>query len=123
VGCLFGERHNWSYAKFEAVTYLAQDYEPIQPGQDLPEGSKTHVSKIIKKHGGVLKRARKLNNKSGNFERDYRRTVDSWIADPLFLYLWARKHKKYEERKAKSNMSELLGLAREALKPLSPKDF
>ena len=123
VGCLFGKRHNWSYAKFEAVTYLAQNYKPIQLGQDLPKGSKTHISKIIKKHGGALKTARKLSDKVGNVGRDYRRTVDSWIEDPLFLYLWARKYEKYQNYKAKYNYDELLNVAKQALSSSNSKNF
>ncbi len=123
VGCLFGERHGLSPAKFEAIAYLALDYEPIQRGHDLPEGTKTNISKIIKKHGGVLKTARKLSSKSGNFERDYRRTVDSWIADPLFLYMWARQYEKYQNRKAKGNFAERVDVAKQALSSSKSKDF
>ncbi|MCC6598104.1 MAG: hypothetical protein IT559_04890 [Alphaproteobacteria bacterium] len=115
IGCLFGERHSWSYAKFEAVTYLAQEYEPIQLGQDLPKGAKSALSKIIKKHGGELKTPRKLNDKAGNVKHDYRRTIDSWIEDPLFLHVWGLKHKKYQGRKAKYNSDELLDVAKQTV--------
>lgn len=115
IGCLFGERHSWSYAKFEAVTYLAQEYEPIQLGQSLPKGAKSALSKIIKKHGGELKTPRKLNDKEGNVKHDYRRTIDSWVEDSLFLDVWALKHKKYQGRKAKYNSDELLDVAKQAV--------
>ncbi len=72
IGCLFGERHSWSYAKFEAVTYLAQEYEPIQLGQSLPKGAKSALSKIIKKHRGELKTPRKLDDKVDNIKHDYK---------------------------------------------------
>lgn len=114
MGCLFGQRHDWSVAKFAAISFLAQHYEPLQSGQDLPEGAKTRLAEIIKEHGGVLKKARKLDDVAGNDERDYRRTVDSWVKEPLFLYLWAQKYDRHQARK-KYDRSNLLVAAKEAL--------
>lgn len=115
VGCLFGERHSWSTAKFEAVTFLAHEYPPIRLGQNLPARAKTHVSKILKKHGGELVKARKLGGEIGNIERDYRRTVVPWIKDPLFLYVWARKYETYQGYKAKYDFNELMTVVKSAL--------
>ncbi len=92
VGCLFGDRQDWSVAKFAAISFLAQHYEPIELGQDLPEGAKTRISEIIQEHGGILKESRPLDDKAGNDQRDYRRTVDSWAKDSLFLYMWGQKY-------------------------------
>lgn len=113
VGCLFGDRHDWPVAKFAAISFLAQNYEPVQLGQGLPEGAKTGISEILKEHGGVLKAARPLDDEAGNDERDYRRTVDTWAKEPLFLYLWAQKYDRYQTRK--HDRTALLAVAKEAL--------
>lgn len=125
VGCLFGERHDWPVAKFSAVNFLAQEYEPIELGQKLPEGAKSGVSAIIKEHGGIQKKARDLDDVAGNNDRDYRRTMDSWIEDPLFIYLWAQKFDKNQNRKSRRSdhdRAELLAVVKKALLALNSTD-
>lgn len=98
VGCLFGERHNWSYAKYAAATFLAMLHAPIPAEEPLPEGLKSRTARVIEKCGGDLKKQRKVDAYMGNVERDYRKTLDGWRKDPLFNYVWAQKYNKDQDR-------------------------
>jgi hypothetical protein len=98
IGCLFGERHNWSYAKYAAATFLALHHAPIPAEKTLPEGLQSRAARVIEKSGGTLKKLRKMDAYKGNIKRDYRQTLDGWRDEPLFNYVWQQKYNKNQDR-------------------------
>jgi hypothetical protein len=116
VGCLFGKRHDWSVTKFAVINQLAKKYKPIKIGDPAPEGLKSFASKIIMEYGGTLNSARELDSKKGTMSRDYRRTIDKWLKEPLFLYLWEDKYYETLGRSRKYS-AEIL----ESIKTLTKK--
>lgn len=115
IGCLFGDRHSWTFAKYDAVSHLAYKWAPIKRGTSPPRGAISALSKILKKHGGVLKAKRPLDDSKGNIERDYRATIYGWFDDELFLYLWAEKHERLKAFKEDPASVEKINIARSAL--------
>ena len=97
TGCLFGDRHNWSYAKFAVLNFLARNYAPTKTTKSLPRGTKSKVNRIINECGGTLEQPRKLNDASGNEARDYRKTFDGWIEEELFFYIWGQKYLHFQQ--------------------------
>lgn len=89
VGCLFGERHNWPYAKFAVVNYLALNYSPMASTKEFPRGLKSRINEIIVECGGSKKLPKHtvLDPRS-----DYRRNIDSWLKDEAFMQMWAFKY-------------------------------
>lgn len=95
TGCLFGDRHNWSYAKYAVLNFLARNYVPTTNTKDLPRGTKSKVGRIISECGGVLKSPRSLNLSNGNEKSDYRKTLNGWVKEELFFYIWEKKHQHF----------------------------
>lgn len=95
TGCLFGDRHNWSYAKYAVLNYLARHYVPTKNTKDLPRGTKSKVSRIISECGGVLQSPRSLDSSKGNEKSDYRKNLDGWIEEDLFFYIWEKKYQHF----------------------------
>ena len=92
TGCLLGDRHNWSYAKFAVLNFLARNYCPTKVIKELPRGTKSQISRIINECGGVLEETRKLDGSLGNEMHDYRSTFDGWVEEDLFFYIWGQKY-------------------------------
>jgi hypothetical protein len=109
--CLFGKRHNWSIAKFEVISYLAQTCPPAKSVGKLPRGVKSEVDRIIEKHGGLQRNSRLLNDADGNEEHDYRRIFDKWIKEDAFIRIWQKKYLQYQNRPHDSDALETAKLA------------
>lgn len=98
IGLLFGDRHDWPFAKFSVIEELAKNYNPPKDGKIVSRGAKSFAARILEEEGGILARPRPLNVEEGNIKRNYRATIDKWFEDPIFLYLWSHKRRVHLNR-------------------------